>query len=196
VNGFYLDGVKYPGGEFQKGLQRLNGTQVIQFIKTVPVEQHYDPALEHNARKHLVFRSIMDTLKQHSGDVAFLGRAALFFGGQVAQDSIAYDFDLRTLVVNNLRALMTDFGRPGASDSEMPSVQRTLYVVDPASGDGGVQWVQANAHDNAITQRDIDQHVYGELAIEVPYHGDPYAANLAANYWTDVRKLIATRLAD
>jgi hypothetical protein len=196
VNGFYLDNVKYPGGEFHQGLQHLNGIQVIQFIKTVPVEEHYDPRLEHNARKHLVFRSIMDSLKQHSGDVAFLGRAALFFSSQVSSDSIAYDFDLRTLVVDNLRKLMTNFGRPDAPDTGMPGVQRTLYVVDPASGDGGVQWVQANAHDNPITERDIAQHVYGELAMEVPYHGDPYADDLANGYWTDVRHLIANRLAD
>ncbi|MCA1646363.1 MAG: LCP family protein [Chloroflexi bacterium] len=196
VNGFYLDGEKYPGGEFNQGLQRLNGVQVIQFIKTVPVEEHYDPALEHNARKHLVFRSLMDAMGQHSGDVAFLGRAALFFSGQVAQDSIAYDFNLRGLLVDNLRTLMTDFARPEASNKDVPGVLRTLYVVDPASGDGGVQWVQANAHDNPITQRDIAEHRYGELALEVPYHGDPYAENLAASYWTDVRTLIGKRLAD
>jgi hypothetical protein len=196
VNGFYLDNVKYPGGSFHQGVQHLNGIQVIQFIKTVPVEEHYDPRLEHNARKHLVFRSIMDSLKQHSGDVAFLGRAALFFSSQVSQDSIAYDFDLRTLVVDNMRKLMTNFGRPDATDTDMPGVQRTLYVVDPASGDGGVQWVQANAHDNPITARDIAEHNYGELAMEVPYHGDPYAEDLAHGYWTDVRRLISSRLAD
>ena len=196
VNGFYLDGEKYPPGQFEKGLRRLNGVQVIQFIKTVPVEEHYDPALEHNARKHLVFRSIMDALKQHAGDVAFIGRAALFFSGQVAHDSIAYDFDLRRLLVDNLRGMMADIGRSGARDETMPGVLRTLYVVDPASGDGGVQWVQANAHDNPITQRDIDEHRYGELAMEVPYHGDPYAADLVGQYWPDVRRLIASRLAD
>jgi hypothetical protein len=196
VNAFYLDGEKYPGGEFTQGVQRLNGVQVIQFIKTVPVEEHYDPALEHNARKHLVFRSLMDAMSQHTGDVAFLGRAAVFFSSQVAQDSIAYDFDLRTLIVNNLRALMVDFTRPEASDKQVPGVFRTLYVVDPASGDGGVQWVQANVPDNPFTKRDVDQHVYGELAMEVPYHGNPYAADLPGGYWTDVRKLVATRLAD
>jgi hypothetical protein len=196
VNAFYLDGDKYPAGEFNAGVQRLNGLQVIQFIKTVPVEEHYDPALEHNARKHLVFRSLMDAMSQHTGDVAFLGRAALFFSSQVAQDSIAYDFDLRSLIVNNLRSLMVDFRRPEATDKQVPGVLRTLYVVDPASGDGGVQWVLANAHDNPITQRDVEQHVYGELAMEVPYHGDPYAPDLATQYWTDVRQLIAKRLAD
>jgi hypothetical protein len=138
----------------------------------------------------------MDAMSQHTSDVAFLGRAALFFSGQVAQDSIAYDFDLRSLIVNNLHSLMADFVRPEATDKQVPGVLRTLYVVDPASGDGSVQWVQANAHDNPITRRDIDAHVYGELAMEVPYHGDPYASDLAANYWTDVRRLIASRLAD
>jgi len=198
VNAYYLDGVKFPAGEFQKGRQRLNGTQVIQFIKTVPVEQHYDPALEHNARKHLVFKSLMEAMREHSGDVGFLGRAALFFSGQVAQDTIAYDFDLRSLIVDNLRSMMADVARPGAgkADDSVPDVVRTLYVVDPASGDGGVQWVRANAHDNPITQRDINEHVYSELAMEVPYHGDPYATDLATGYWTDVRNLIASRLSD
>ena len=196
VNGFYMDGIKYPAGEFHSGPQRLNGMQVIQFIKTVPVEEHYDARLEHNARKHQVFRSIMDALNQHSGDVAFISRAALFFSGQVSQDSIAYDFDLRTLIVDNLRGMVADIGRPEASDAAMPSVLRTMYVVDPASGDGGVQWVMANARDNPVTRRDLDQHLYGELAIEVPYHGDPYAADLCAGYWRDVRGLVAARLAD
>jgi hypothetical protein len=196
VNGFYLDGEKYPAGQFKQGLQRLNGVQVIQFIKTVPVEVHYDAKLEHNARKHLVFRSLMDAMSEHTGDVAFLGRAAFFFSGQVARDSIAYDFDLRGLLTDNLRTMMADFTRAEASNKDVPSVNRTLYVVDPASGDGGVQWVQANARDNPITKQDIAFHRYGELAMEVPYHGDPYATNLAAQYWTDVRHLIAKRLAD
>src|SRR6201999_2435162 len=30
VNAFYLDGVKYPAGEFRQGVQHLNGVQVIQ----------------------------------------------------------------------------------------------------------------------------------------------------------------------
>jgi hypothetical protein len=160
------------------------------------VEQRYDASLEHNARKHLVFRSLMQSLQQHSGDLGFLGRAALFFSSQVAQDSIAYDFDLKSLVVDNLRSMMANLGHADAAEATMPGVNRTMYVVDPASGDGGVQWVQANAHDNPITKRDIDQHVYGELAMEVPYHGNPYAPDLATGYWTDVRTLIAARLSD
>jgi hypothetical protein len=194
VNGFYLDGEKYPGGEFAQGPQKLSGVQVIQFIKTVPVEENYDAALEHNARKHLIFKSLMDELRDNASDVAFMGRAALFFSGQVAQDSIAYDFDLRRLVVDNLRSMMTDIGRPDTRTKQVPSVARTLYIVDPASGDGSVQWVRANAVTNPITARDIADNRYGELAMEVPYNGDPYADDLPAKYWADVRQLIARRL--
>jgi hypothetical protein len=103
---------------------------------------------------------------------------------------------MRSLVIDNLRHLMSDIGRSSPSDTDMPGVLRTMYVVDPASGDGGVQWVLANAHDNPITQRDLDEHVYGETAMEVPYHGDPYAADLAHGYWGSLRDLVASRLAD
>jgi hypothetical protein len=194
VNAYYLDGVKYPAGSFPKGVQHLNGQQVIQFIKTVPVEEHYDPSLEHNARKHLVFRSIMDSLREHSSDVGFISRAALFFTGQVANDSIAYDFDLKPLLVDNLRSTMMDIGRSAPSDDSMPGVARTMYIVDPASGDGGVQWVKANARDNPVTARDIDAHKYNELAMEVPYHGDPYAPDLVSGYWSDVRNVVLKHL--
>jgi len=138
----------------------------------------------------------MDAMRLHVGDVMFLGKAAVFFSGQVAHDSIAYDFDLRTLMVDNLRSLMTSLGRPESPDKEVPSVYRTVYVVDPASGDGGVQWVQANARDNPVTKRDVDEHRYPELAMEVPYHGDPYAEDLPGRYWSDVRKLVASRLSN
>jgi hypothetical protein len=69
-------------------------------------------------------------------------------------------------------------------------------VVDPASGDGSVQWVKANAVTNPATRRDLDEGRYGETAMEVPYHGDANAPDLVAGYWTDVRALIASRLAD
>ena len=32
--------------------------------------------------------------------------------------------------------------------------------------------------------------------MEVPYHGDPYAPDLVTQYWPDVRRLVAARLAD
>jgi hypothetical protein len=193
VNAFYFEGKKYPAGAFSQGPQRLSGLQIIQFIKTVPVEEHYDARLEHNARKHLVFGALMDSLEHNIGDVGFLGRAAFFFGGEVATDAISYDFDLKDLLVENLWRMITDRGGDSSSTA-VPHVARTIYVVDPASGDGGVQWVKANARTNPVTQRDLDANFYPETAMEVPYHGDPYAEDLVAHYWRDVRQVIANRL--
>jgi hypothetical protein len=194
VNGFYFEGKKYPPGAFTAGTQHLTGLQVIQFIKTVPVEEHYDPRLEHNARKHLVFRALMDSLARQVGDIAFLGRGAIFFTGEVASSAITYDFDLRALLVENLWRLVAARGAGPAQDSSVPEIARTIYVVDPASGDGGVQWVKANAFTNPITRRDLDEKRYAETAVEVPYAGNPYADDLVIGYWTDVRQLVATRL--
>ena len=194
VNAFYFEGKKYPPGRFGQGTQKLSGLQVIQFIKTVPVEEHYDLRLEHNARKHLVFRALMDSLQSNVGDVAFLGRGALFFTGEVATKAIAYDFDLRNLLVENLWLLITERSSTAQGETSVPAIARTLYVVDPASGDGGVQWVKANARTNPVTQHDLDTSVYGETAMEVPYSGDPYAEDLVNRYWLDVRRLIASRL--
>jgi hypothetical protein len=126
--------------------------------------------------------------------VAFLVRGALFFTGEVATRSIAYDFDLRGLLVENLWSLITERSSTDSADTAVPSIARTLYVVDPASGDGSVQWVKANAKTNPITQRDLDDNVYGETAIEVPYAGDPYAEDLVGRYWPDVRQLVSSRL--
>jgi hypothetical protein len=194
VNAFYMDGVKHPPGAFAQGRQRMNGLQVIQFIKTVPVEQTYDARLEHNARKHLIFRSLMDSLRAQVGDVAFLGRAALFFTGELAGNSIDHDFDVKGLLVENLWRLITDRGDSSGGEHTVPGIRRTIYIVDPASGDGGVQWVRANAHTNPITRRDMDAGKYTELAMEVPYNGDPNAADLVTGYWPDVRQLISSRL--
>jgi hypothetical protein len=194
VNAFYFEGKKQPPGAFTQGRQRLNGMQVIQFIKTVPVEEKYDLRLEHNARKHLVFQALMDALQANVGDVGFLGRGAVFFTGEVAGNGIAYDFDLRGLLVENLWSLITDRSSSDPVDTSVPGIARTIYVVDPASGDGGVQWVKANAHTNPVTRRDLDDNLYHETAMEVPYAGDPYAEDLVGRYWPDVRKLIATRL--
>ena len=194
VNAFYMDGRKHPRGSFTQGRQRLDGVQVIQFIKTVPVEANYDARLEHNARKHLVFRALMDSLRAQVGDVGFLGRAALFFTGEVAGSAIDHDFDVRGLLVENLWQLITDRRDTEGIEHAVPSIARTLYIVDPASGDGSVQWIRANAITNPATRRDLEAGRYTELAMELPYNGDPDAADLITGYWPDVRQLVSRRL--
>ena len=112
---------------------------------------------------------------------------------------VAYDFDAGPLLVHNFGrmagvARRAVSGELGSLRDAAPEVDRTVYVVDPASGDGGVQWVNANRHTNPHTRRDIEQGRYPDLNMEVPYNGDAEAPDLVSGYWTDVRQLVARRL--
>lgn len=198
VNAFYLDGKKYPKGSFAPGLQTFDGTRVLQYIKTVPVERVYDKRLEHNARKHQVMRGFTQRLRERSNDVGFWLGALRFVNGEVGSGTIAYDFDVKALLANNLGEIAASVGAAlGRSESSagVPEVDRTVYVVDPSSGDGGVQWVNANAATNPATRADLAAGRYVDTAMEVPYAGDPYAANLATGYWPDVRRVVRQRIA-
>jgi hypothetical protein len=189
TNPFYMGGKKYPQGSFPAGRQHLSGMQVIQFIKTVPVEATYDKRLEHNARKHLVLSALMDALKP-SGDPTQVARSVLFLNSTVNDGTVAFDFDARAMLGDTFGNLLGG----GDDHAARPHVARTIYVVDPASGDGSVEWVRANAVINSITRRDVDEHRYGDLAMEVPYHGNPYAPDLITQYWFEVRQLTHDRL--
>ncbi len=189
TNPFYLGGVKYPTGGFPAGPQHLSGLQVIQFIKTVPVEVTYDKRLEHNARKHRVLSALMDALHP-AGDPTQVARTALFLNNALSAGTIAFDFDAHAMIGDSIGGLL------GGNDEHapLPHVANTVYVVDPDSGDGGVEWVNANQATNPATRRDLAEHKYGDLAMEVPFHGDPDAPDLVNHYWTDVRDLVRYRL--
>ena len=68
-------------------------------------------------------------------------------------------------------------------------------IVDQAQGDGGVRWVNPNVDDPYI-RADIAAQVYPGFDMEVPYYGNPYAADLANDYWGSVRNLVRTSLVD
>ncbi|MBI5302208.1 MAG: LCP family protein [Chloroflexi bacterium] len=197
VQPFYLDGEKYPVGFFQQGNQTLNGRQVIQFIKTVPVaEGEYDPSLEHNVRKHLVLQALLDALNRQSGDRDFWLRLFAFVQHELAAGSVTMDFDPTPLVVDNLGRLLTNLDKLIAQRSSamsMPAIHRATYIVDSANGDGGVQWVNANQDANPITRQDIDTRVYPNLDYEVPIDANPYG-NLAREYWGSVREMVRRTL--
>ena len=134
VNAFYMDGRKHPPGSFKQGRQRLDGMQVIQFIKTVPVELNYDARLEHNARKHLVFRALMDALRAQVGDVGFLGRGACSSPARWPASSIEHDFDISALLVENLWQLITDRRDAGAASTPCrASRARSTSSTPPAA---------------------------------------------------------------
>jgi len=193
VQPFYLDGEKYPEGFFAQGEQTLTGRQVIQYIKTVPVaEGLYDPALEHNTRKHLILQSLLTALNRQSGDREFWMRALAFAQHELATGGIAFDFEPTPLIVDNLGQLVTNLDkllaqRGGAM--QIPAIHGAAYIVDPAHGDGGVQWVNANAEVNPRTRRDIENKIYPNLDYEIPIDANPYG-DLAREYWTSVRAVV------
>jgi hypothetical protein len=195
VHPFYLDGKKYDAGRFEQGKQKLNGRQVVQFIKTVPVsEGAYDPVLEHNSRKSLGFQAIVESLHQNYKDYQFWLKLSTFIGSEMISGSIVYDFDPVALIVNNIGNTTASLQRARAPASDamtrsMPRIDRSKYIVDSAHGDGGVQWVNANAVDNPITQKDIDAGMYKPIDFEVPLNANPYG-DLVTEYWASVRQLV------
>ena len=198
VHPFYLDGVKYPGGHFPQGPQKLTGRQAIQFIKTVPVaEGSYDRVLEHNSRKSLVFDALLRSLDEKYTDRAFWLKGATFVANELFGGAVVCDFDPIALIVNNIGGVMAGAPKLLAADKpstvRLPQINRSIYIVDPAQGDGGVQWVNANAAENPITQKDIDAGMYPTLAMEVPINANPYG-DLVAGYWTSVRVLVKESL--
>ncbi len=198
VHGFYLDGKKYDQGHFARGLQRLNGRQVIQFIKTVPIaEGAYDKSLEHNVRKALIFDALLAAINKDYQDAGFWIRGGSFVTRQLLTGAISYDFDPVGLFVSNIGPttanLRQSMSKTKSSTSLLPKIAQSKYVVDPAAGDGGVQWVTANAAVNPVTKKDIDDGVYTSFDMEVPYESDPYA-DLVIHYWPSVRQLVRTAL--
>lgn len=194
VHPFYLDGKKYEQGRFVKGRQKLNGRQVIQFIKTVPVsEGTYDKLIEHNARKSLVFNAILDKLSQKYNDHLFWLRGSTFVAGELVNGSMVYDFDPLPLIVHNIGGVSALLAQNNSATPtapmRLPKINQSKYIVDSAHGDGGVQWVTANAAINPITQKDLEQGVYTSLDMEVPIYANPYG-DLVTEYWTSVRMLV------
>jgi hypothetical protein len=198
VHPFYLDGKKYDRGHFTQGLQRLNGRQVIQFIKTVPVtEGAYDKSLEHNVRKAVIFNALLDAIDKSYHDRTFWIRGSGFVAGELINGSIAYDFDPVSLMINNIgsttASLRRSMSRERNKSTGLPKISQSKYIVDPAHGDGGVQWVGANAAVNPRTKKDIEDGVYPSMDMEIPIDANPNG-DLPTEYWTSVRILVKKTL--
>ncbi len=196
VQPFYLDGKKYEKGYFPQGTQKMSGARVIQFIKTVPVtEGYYGKELEHNTRKHLVFNALLEMLAQKQKEPKFWLNLSTFITKESLTGTIAYDFDVIPLAVNNIREATASLDKLSKSSrqAQLPKIGRTVYIVDIAHGDGGVRWVEGDARENPISKKDLDSGVYPHLAYEVPGGSNPYG-DLVTEYWGPVRKLIFNKL--
>lgn len=193
VAGFYFKGKKYEDGRFDKGVQKMDGLRVLQFIKTVPKTPKgisYPKLLEHNARKHLVLKTIMDTSQENIKNPLFLWRIADFLKTQAQNNDLESDFDIQEIFTDNLLSLAVGLGRylTTSGENQIGDTRTTTYIVDSAHGDGGVQWV--NSSQNPVIIKELRERRYPDLSFEVPLNGDPYALDLVKNYWSSVRNLI------
>ncbi|HEX7593756.1 MAG TPA: LCP family protein [Anaerolineae bacterium] len=202
VHPFYLKGKKYPAGHFAQGRQKLNGLQVIQFIKTVPVaERAYDVSLEHNLRKHIVFEALLESLETKNATPLFWLNLGRFVSNEIQSGVIAYDFDHNAMIGDQIGRVVIDLGKYVAQDRsksgspQIPRINKKKYIVDQAQGDGGVRWVDPNV-DDPFMRADIQAKVYANFDMEVPYNANPYAEDLANGYWASVRSLVKNSLVD
>ncbi|MBI5878926.1 MAG: LCP family protein [Chloroflexi bacterium] len=184
---------QYPALRYAQGKQKLNGLQTLQFIKAINAQlgkTKYDPRKEPAVRKQIVVTAVLDNIKRETTNPVFWARLANFLRRTLDNKEVEYDFDAASLLFQTINQYVAR----GAQGEKIPlTITRSLFVVDQAIGDGGVQWVGTSA--NPIMVRDIKNGVYPELSISVPTgKADPYAPDLAANYWTSVRQLVKKRI--
>ena len=190
----YIGGRKYPARPFKQGMATLAGEECLQLIKSVPINDTA-PVLEHNRRKHAVIEGIRRELRRI--DVPL--KIAQFMKTQLDAGNLTLDFDLTPLLLNleDPRLLAQIMGSMFSKDASsfFPSIEKTIYIVDPAHGDGGVQWARANAAVNFITREDVEFGMYPKQhGWEIPHMkefiANPYSPDLVNDYWLPMRKRI------
>lgn len=199
VHEIWLNGTFYSQGRFTKGVQTLNGLRVIQYIKGVTKSPGYSKELENNFRKHQIFRAMLSGLSSKCGSKFWLD-SGWALAGMINEGRLKTDFEFGSILKSNLSSL------PGMAETlfqgecrgvYLPLIKETRYIVDPAHGDGGVQWVGANAVVNPMTRKDVEDGVYSSLDMEIPAAGDfkanPYG-DLVTEYWFPTRELVKTTL--
>jgi cell envelope-related transcriptional attenuator-like protein len=198
----YIDGVGYPA-RFEKGPQRLTGTQVVIFIKTTPVVRagrYYGKDLEHNVRKALVVEALLQAWKEKSVDSGFWANLVWFILAEQARlgdRRIDYDFDPMALAVGNIQTLLPHLGEINrVGEIGFPEIRRKIYIQDPANGDGGVGWVARLAFLDSRVRRDVELGVYppSGVGFAAPIGGNPYGEDLVLSYWPSVRDLVKQTL--
>jgi hypothetical protein len=136
---------------------------------------------------------MLKSLADNADSPGFMFGILRFLAEGREEHLIDFDFDVESLVVSNpanvaeiLRAVLT-----GGSEESLPQITETIYIVDSAHGDGGVQWV--NASDAPVIRAEIADAVYTDRAIEVPLQANPYG-DLVTEYWPSVRALVKSRV--
>ena len=181
----------YPGSHFAVGPQSMDGQRILEYMKSL--ETVHDISVERNVRKSVVFGALFHYIQQHVTDPLLWLRTIDFVNKQTAEKRITADFDVSQLVVGNLNDLargMISFATRSDHESVMPSLSRSVYIVDRNSGDGGTEWVSLS--DNPFTRSDIVELRYPNLSFQVPLQSNPYADDLTDDYWWSTRRRVKT----
>jgi hypothetical protein len=111
----------------------------------------------------IVFRTLLDSTNQRCHDRDFWLRVSSFAVGESSSKTIQYDFDPLALLVGHLPDVISGDGKLAGDEGcnlGASRIGKSIYVVDPNSGDGGVQWLATEALTNPISKRDIESGVY------------------------------------
>jgi hypothetical protein len=196
----YLDEkTKLPERVFPEGVQEMDGTAVLQYMKAVPVAESYPPQLENNERKHTIFRAIFDAIERNKFQPffwpPFVFNVHDYIQRQIKSENILCDCDARELVIDNLGAVGDETKDliltrqplvPG-----IPSFGKARYYVDSNLGvykQSPVQWGTVSSGD-PFAKRDIEElKVYEDYHVEVPKGGNALDPDLIKGYWNPVRE--------
>jgi anionic cell wall polymer biosynthesis LytR-Cps2A-Psr (LCP) family protein len=196
----YLDeDTKLPQREYRSGIQEMDGTSALQYMKAVPVALSYPPELENNERKHTIFRAIFNAIDEQKLNPLFwppfLFKLNDLVQCQISSNNIVVDFDIRQLIVNNLSAVGEETKNLVLSGNPLrlgtPGFGKARYYVDPNSGvypQSPIQW-GTSTNDDPYAKRDIEElKIYRDYYVEVPRNGNALDPDLVNGYWKPVRR--------
>ena len=157
---FHFRGKWYPMDNFSKGEEMMDGTRAIQFMKTIPYEKEYKKDFENNTRKHAFFESLKKAFESSDHGPHFWWKVFLLLHEKIGNGELTYDFDLRSLLFNNIGHISRLDGPiiDSGSALNVPRIGVKLYISDPGNGDGGVQWITASQ--NPIFKNELNAGFY------------------------------------
>ncbi len=202
----YLDEkTKLPERVFPAGVQEMDGTAVLQYMKAVPVAESYPPELENNERKHTVFRAILGTIERNKFRpffwLPFIVNLNDYIQNQMESENFVPDFDAGKLIVDNLGAIGDETKdlvlERQPLDPGVPTFGGARYYVDPNLGvykQSPIQWGTVSSGD-PFAKRDIEElNIYEEYYVEVPINGNALDPDLVNGYWKSVRQDVRSLL--
>lgn len=189
----YLGGILQKEKQYTKGFMLMDGSTTIQYIKSVPVYPGaYPPVLEHNVRKAFVFAAIQKSFETNPLQILALTN---FISAVSDKKKLAFDFDVLSLGVNNVRPVITGSALTVAGGRKMvlglPETVLEKYIVDYELDPGhlrAIHWV-SRGRDKFI-DADFATGVYQSgSGIEVPFDANPYG-DLVNSYWPSLRNSV------